>query len=69
MNYDKGIHLIIRTGRRIRVANDGETVLYHIRGIVDDDHVVVRHHDSDHWAYKLIEMTEFEVWYKEGKLS
>lgn len=69
MDYDKDIRLIIRTGRRIRVTNDGETVWYHIRGIVDDDQVVVRHHDHDHWAYNLVEMNTFGIWYKEGKLS
>ena len=69
MEYDKDIRLIIRTGRRIRVTNDGEAVLYHIRGIVDDDQVVVRYHVRNHWEYSLIEMMLFEIWYREGKLS
>jgi hypothetical protein len=69
MDNDKDIRLIIRPDRKIRVTEDGQTTLYHIRGIVDVDHVVVRHYDRNRWKYKLIHMKAFEIRYKAGMLS
>jgi len=71
MSYDKDIRLIIRPNRKIRITEDGKTTLYHIRAIIDDTVVAVRHFEQSRrrWRYKLIYMMAFEIRYKEGKLS
>lgn len=65
------LRLILRVGRQIKLRTMGKCVNYHIRDIVDEDQVVVRHYDFGQrkWVYEVFGIDQWEKWYRNGRLS
>lgn len=65
------IRLIIRPKRRIKIRTMGNSVLYHIRAIVDDEIAVMRtyNYSARQWDYFNFTMTDLQEWYTVGRLS
>lgn len=65
------LRMIVRPNRRFKLRTMGQSDVYHVRALLDDDRVVVRKYDYSlrDWEYKVFKMCQILEWYQNGRIG